>query len=334
MSQQHAKFALVAVIALVCLAVAMWGLDPRSAMHLLAAFPLWLLPVVIAANVLITVMRAVRFRLLLDAPLPLKDALAVTAVGFFAINVVPLRMGEFARPALLSELYDVPFGEALGIVVVERLLDMFALLVLLGVVSAFVIPGATIEVAGVDLLAVGQRTFGVAVLGGLAVVAVLAVIGEPVVTLVERLAERVSPALAARLGRLGRSFVQGTSVLSSRPLYGLAALACTGGVWLTSMFAVAIAMFGFGIAVAPGRVALNWAATVVALALVPTPGNVGTFEAGSVASLLIDDVPRDLAQAFSLGNHALMTGTTLGLGAVFLLVQGWSVDRLVRTKGS
>lgn len=334
MPKHSVKFALVVVVALACLAVAMWGLDPRQALQLLAAFPLWLLPLAILANVLITVVRAVRFRLLLDAPLPLKDVIAVTAVGFFAINVVPLRMGEFARPALLSELYGVPFGQALGIVVIERLLDMLALLVLLGVVSAFVVPGAAIEVGGVDLLAAGQRTFGVAVLGGLGVVAVLAIVGEPVVVLFEGLFRRVSPALGERVGRLGRSFVQGTTVLSSRPLYGLAALACTAGVWLTSMGAVAIAMAGFGIATGPSRVALNWACTVVALALVPTPGNVGTFEAGSVASLLIDGVPLDVAQAFSLGNHALMTGTTLGLGVVFLLVQGWSVDRLVRTKGS
>lgn len=45
--------------------------------------------------------RAWRFGLLLDHRLPARAVLSVTAVGFMAIGVLPLRMGEVVRPVIL-----------------------------------------------------------------------------------------------------------------------------------------------------------------------------------------------------------------------------------------
>jgi len=73
----------------------------------------------------LTVLRATRRRFLI-APvkrLPLREVVLVNWVGFFAIFALPLRLGEFARPALSKLRSGIPISAGLGTVAVERVLD-------------------------------------------------------------------------------------------------------------------------------------------------------------------------------------------------------------------
>jgi uncharacterized protein (TIRG00374 family) len=73
----------------------------------------------------LTVLRATRWRFLI-APvkqLPLREVVLVNWVGFFAIFALPLRLGEFARPALSKLRSGIPVSVGLGTVAVERVLD-------------------------------------------------------------------------------------------------------------------------------------------------------------------------------------------------------------------
>jgi uncharacterized protein (TIRG00374 family) len=81
----------------------------------------------VAAGLLfvLTVLRATRWRFLI-APvkrLPLGEVILVNWVGFFAIFALPLRLGEFVRPALSKARAGVPISAGLGTVAVERVLD-------------------------------------------------------------------------------------------------------------------------------------------------------------------------------------------------------------------
>ena len=49
--------------------------------------------------------------------------LAVSSVGFMAILVLPARLGEFVRPALLRRKGEISASAALGTVAVERIID-------------------------------------------------------------------------------------------------------------------------------------------------------------------------------------------------------------------
>jgi uncharacterized protein (TIRG00374 family) len=78
-----------------------------------------------ALLVLLTVLRATRWRFLI-APvkkLPLREVILVNWVGFFAIFALPLRLGEFVRPALSKLRAGIPISAGLGTVAVERVLD-------------------------------------------------------------------------------------------------------------------------------------------------------------------------------------------------------------------
>jgi uncharacterized protein (TIRG00374 family) len=79
--------------------------------------------------------RTERWRLLVRpvAPLTFGAANRLAAVGFMALNVLPLRLGEFARPLLLAHHARIPRASALAGVVVERVIDGLSMgLVLVG----------------------------------------------------------------------------------------------------------------------------------------------------------------------------------------------------------
>lgn len=69
--------------------------------------------------------RTVRWGLLLEPVVKIRfrDLNAIASVGFMALVILPLRLGEFARPFLLSKYFGVRQSASLASVVLERLID-------------------------------------------------------------------------------------------------------------------------------------------------------------------------------------------------------------------
>lgn len=314
------------------LAWAGWGMDVRAVLAAGAGFdPRWIAPMLVClAGTL--VFRVIRFRLLLDHVVGYRAMLGVTAIGFLAINVVPFRMGEFVRPWLLSDKHGAPFGLALAALFLERLLDLAALAVLLVGVSVFVaLPPGGMRIGDLDLLLAGQRAAGITVGGGLVGIAVLVVLGAPAVDALAGAVGRVSPALGRIVERLGGRFVQGFRALAARPGRALSSLAATAAVWASTVGVVYCALAGVpGLPADVATASTTWGATMTAMALVPTPGFVGSFEAGAVAGLTVLGVGGDPARAFAVLLHAAMLGFTVACGVVALLVEGVSLAQVVR----
>lgn len=313
-----------------CLAWALWGMDLGGAAAAFRAFDARWLVAFAACSLVVLLSRAVRLWLLIATEARFVDVLLANQAGLLAINVVPFRMGELVRPYLLADRFGVPFGVGMAAVVLERLLDMLALLALLTWVAWFADLPAGIAVGGVDLLLAGQRAMGVGVLGGLAGVGFLAIAGPSGVGLVSRVGRALVPPLEPALTRLASTLVDGFRGLFARPLAAVGAVASTVVMWGGTIVACAAVMSGFhDLPVHPELVAVNWTATVTALALLPTPGFVGSWEAGSVASLVVYGVADEVAQAYSLLNHALMFAFTGGTGALALAVLGRTLGDVV-----
>lgn len=319
------------LVTVVCLGWALWGMDLAAVGQALRSFGLvWLLPG-LALLCVSALFRAFRFACLLDAPGRTLELVSPMQVGFLAISVMPLRMGEFVRPFLLAERYGVPFGAGLAAVVLERLLDMSALLALLTYVAWFVELPHQIVVSGVDLLDAGQRAMGVGVVVGGLGVAGLAAAGPQGVVGLARVAGAVSPRLAVPVTQLASTLVDGFRALFRRPLAAAGAAVGTAGIWLTSIALVAVVMAGFdGLPVTFDVAAVNNASTVTALALIPTPGFVGAWEAGAYGGLIVYDVDADVARAFALTHHAFNFAFNVVVGLAFLARQGRSFGELVR----
>jgi hypothetical protein len=93
--------------------------------HSLSAVPLGTLGLYALIFLAVHVTRIFRWRYLVT-PLGEHDVrkiFRICAVGFTAIVILPLRLGEMVRPYLLSKESGVPMSAALGTAVVERVLD-------------------------------------------------------------------------------------------------------------------------------------------------------------------------------------------------------------------
>ena len=143
------KIAIVLVVTVCFLIAVLWEVDFHQAMQALSQTNKVLFLPMALCYLLGHTLRSVRLWILLEQERPFKRIFAINSVGFLAINVMPLRMGELVRPYLLLEKEGVPISRSLAAVLLERLLDMSMLLILLlGVAWVVDLPPQGIELGG------------------------------------------------------------------------------------------------------------------------------------------------------------------------------------------
>ena len=320
------KIAVVLAVTVACLVAVLWGLDLSVAGAALSQTRWGFLVPMAALYLTAHGLRSLRLGVLLGEPVGFWRLYSINAVGFLAINVIPLRLGEFVRPYLLSEREGVAFGRAMAAIVLERLLDMAMLLVmLLGLTWMVDLPAGGVVVQGVDVVRAGQRVAGTLVVAGAMVGAVLVFVGEPAIRLLERLP------LGGKFAGFARRFREGFLTLVASPARAAAGLGLTIGVWGLTLAAVAVVMAAFpGIPVGVGPVWSTWTITLAGMTAVPTPGFFGSYEAFCTAALWLWQVDADLARTFALVLHLGQFAFSIALGGIFVLVEGLSLRQLVR----
>ncbi len=321
-----ARLAGLFVVTAGCLAYALWGVDVAvlfRALRTVRPAPLAACGVAIVVGFML---RVLRFQLLLGDRRPsFGRQVAVCGIGFLAINVVPLRLGEFVRPFMLLD-DGIPWGRSLGAVAMERVVDLGMLLGMLVLVSFTVELPAVVEVRGVDVLAAGQRAIGGSLLLGAAGMSAVVVGGEPALRHLGRL-----PGIGPRLAGLGAAFREALVHQMRRPGQGVAVVALGVGVWTTTILGAQALLAAFSGLPAEWEVALTVTAVTVAGAVViPTPGFFGPFEAFCTATLVLWEVDASTAAAFAVLWHGLVFGFHVVTGTVLLLREGRSLGDLVR----
>ena len=81
--------------------------------------------------------RAPRWRIFLndtEGKIPLNSLFRIALIGFMCNSIFPARLGEIVRPLVLSKKEKIPFSFVLSTVALERVFDLFALVVSLTVV--------------------------------------------------------------------------------------------------------------------------------------------------------------------------------------------------------
>lgn len=324
----RARLAAVALLTLVCLAIALRGADVVAIRDALAGFAWWRAPIVLACYGASLLTRNERYRRLLATEISFGALLPITGAGTLAINVVPLRMGELVRPYLLSRR-GVPLAEALTAVAAERMLDVVALLVL--ILAAALVGGPTITVAGIDVFAVGRHTALVTIALFLVAISASRLFGARVVAALTTPAPRLARALTTVLDAIARGLA---AIRTGRPGTAVV-IACTLGSWLASLVACGVTMGGFAeLHPSLGAVLVNWTATITAVVALPTPGFVGGFEAGSAGSLVALGADADVARSFALLLHVLQLAFTVAFGLVCFAILGVTVRDAVHESRS
>lgn len=133
----------------------------------------------------------------LGIDVPTRSSFRIFLAGF-AMSISPGKLGEVVKSALLAEEFDVPFERSAPIVLAERLTDLVALVILVGIGSLAVPSGhhlALVAFVGVGFLLAlfAVPTFGRAVLGQLGRVRFLARILPKLHTAHDALITMLSP---------------------------------------------------------------------------------------------------------------------------------------------
>ena len=250
--------------------------------------------------------RAFRWKVLLHPIRPdtgLRSRFAAVNIGFMANNLLPLRVGEFARAYAVSRMEPVSPSGAFGSLAVERFLDAFTILLLL-----------LVAVAAPDFpenATMGGRPVG-SVVNGMAAIMMVVLLGfvvlliwpRTLIRLVEKAAARLLPSeVARRIVDASEAFLDGISSLR-KPRLLTAALLWSVFFWAWNSLGFWIGFRAFGIEASYFAALFVNAVVAFAVAVPSSPGFFGTFHAGvKVALLGVYGIGEGETLAFAFGFH-------------------------------
>ncbi|MBK8026500.1 MAG: flippase-like domain-containing protein [Chloroflexi bacterium] len=303
--------------------------------------------------------RAARWRVLLGGGLTYRRCFHILNVAYLANGILPLRLGELARAFLaarspetgriaqrsgrtVSHLQSVghphaatlpthesgdpaasvPVLQSLSTVVVERLLDVLAVLVILGLALGFApLP---------DVLRASALLMLPLTVVGFAALVILSSRREQVLAQIERLAGRLKVAQRVNVAALAGHVFDGLAPLTqSKDM--VMALVWTTISWVFSVASGYVLMVAFFPQVGSIAATLLFTASAsFAVAVPAVPGNLGTYEASVWVGLAAMGYgePLATATAFAVTIHGLNLLINAILGGIGLYAERLSLGEL------
>ncbi len=240
--------------------------------------------------------RGVRCRMLVsrEAKLSLSTATNVVVFGYAVNNVLPARLGEFARAGMLAQHSGLPFVQSLTVTLLERVLDGLCLLLLL-VIAVGMVP----DVGWIhSMLKLGGLVFGIAALGVLLAVAA----PSTLLNVTSRVAHRFGPRVHGLGVTLVSQLVAGVSFIrtlsSALSIIGLSIV-----VWLfeAGMFLCLLPAFDIGLD--PWLALLAMCVTNLGILVPSTPGFIGVFQFVCMRAVMLVGVSQPVAFSYAALVH-------------------------------
>jgi uncharacterized protein (TIRG00374 family) len=251
--------------------------------------------------------RAWRWKTLLDpvAPgIPFRSRFRATCIGFMGNNLLPARVGEFARVFALSRMERVPIVSGLGSLVIERLFDAVFVVGLLFVALSLPDVPALGSGRGAETLTHAANTLAVlipiAFLLGLALV----LFPRKSVGVFEKYFARLLPKSFRRpIVDALEAFLSGLAVLRSPKLVIIATFQSLA-LWLFNAVGFYFGLKAFGIDLPFSAALLIQSVIALAVSVPSGPGFFGVFEWGAKLVLVeLYHIEPERVLAFALGFH-------------------------------
>ncbi|NIQ89467.1 MAG: flippase-like domain-containing protein, partial [Deltaproteobacteria bacterium] len=250
--------------------------------------------------------------------------LPVTCIGFLFVWILPARLGELARPYLLSQNSKVDLSPAMGSVVLERLIDSVFLVVLL----AICLPALQLP----SLILSSFKGFVFILL-----TAVLLVLLGSLPGFRERffqVASRILPAsLSDFLTRIAETFYSGMQAVTSLKSL-LVILALTSVIWAASLVSLLILFRSMDLPLGLLAGITVLVLTCIGIALPAAPGFIGNYHYACVVALGLFGVGKDIALAYAILLHFLTLAVLVILGVFFINVSKIKVGFSLRSATS
>jgi uncharacterized protein (TIRG00374 family) len=287
-------------------------------------------PLVLAALLLVFthLMRAWRWRYLLEPVklIPTLPLFSAVSIGFMANMLLPAHAGEVVRAYIIGRKAQVNTMASLGTIVVERVMDFVAiLLVLVFVLSAVRFPSEMASVA--RYLRIGGY---IAALCGSALIGVLWFLHARTAQTM-RLLRLCLAFLPVRwldyLCTVLSTFAAGLQTLQKGhhllPVFGLSLF-----LWIVVGLSNMLVLHAFDLHFPLYAIGLILVFQTFGAVIPSGPGFIGTYHAAVIAALGIFSVPHELALSVALVMHASFFFPFILVGLVFLWQESLSLHDL------
>ena len=265
--------------------------------------------------------RAARWRYLFAPDARPPALVPAMMIGYMANNLLPLRAGEFVRVYVVARRWQHGFWTALATLIVERVLDSLALVLILGVLVLLIPVPALFRNAALVVLAIDVA--GVLVLGWLAFYpdAGRRVIG--------RLSRRWP--VVERVGRVYERFVRGLDGIRSVSNVG-PLIAWTAIVWIMPALAAwtTLRAVDLHLPFLAGWVVLAFVG--LGISIPSAPGYIGIFHFAAAKAVEMFGLSASAAVAFAIVLHATQFVPVTVVGWLFLVREGLSLGEATHAR--
>ena len=331
-SRSLLKYILSGLLAVLLLYLTFRGTEPEKLIGAIRSANYWWILVMFLFLMASHGVRALRWRYLLNPikfRIGMRNLFSGVVIGYLVNNFLP-RAGELARPYVLAKAEAIPKSAALGTIVVERILDTLAFLLLVALIpvvysgplqesfpwlqqSGIILSVLTLAAFAVLLALMARRDWADAILT--IVARVLPVRGRQ------------------RAQRAGHAFLDGfLFVKDPRNLFAIALLSVVvWGMYILMTYA-AIVAFDLHHQLGLGAALVILAISTIGVAI-PTPGATGSYHMFAAQTLtLLYLVPSEVAVSYATVTHAVgFIGVTL-VGLYFLFKDHIRVADAVTTE--
>lgn len=276
--------------------LALNGIDFKDAWRGLRASDYWwLIPALIAFG-LGNVARALRWRSLFRRGRrpPLSTTLNAMMIGYFYNNILPARAGEPARVLVLTQRSSAPPVEITGTVVLERLYDVVAVLLIFFAAEPWL---PTVSWVGTAAVVAGVLAVAIAIAA-----TVLVIFEDRPLRAILRPLRRYSHFSGERLESTVEELVHGLGGLHDWRV-ALEGLAWTIVAWMLSSLCAYFVIVAFHIPVPFSAAVLVQVAIGLAMILPSPPAAVGVFEGATLIALRAYGVSRSQALPYGVVLH-------------------------------
>jgi glycosyltransferase 2 family protein len=242
---------------------------------------------------------------------------SVTSVGFLAIASIPARIGELARPYLISKRSSIKMSSALGTILVERVLDSFTVLAIAVIVLFLTdLPPWMIRSSIIFfLLALGMFCF----------IIFLILRRDAALKLINKILSKLPGKFAHKIDKLIHYFIDGFQIVTNIKLL-LYLFLLSSLIWFVDVLAIYMLLkaFGFTLPVLASFVVMI--ILIVGIAIPAGPGYIGNWHFACVLALSFFGLAKAEALSFAVVYHFLSMVIVVVLGVAFLPFNKFSIS--------
>ena len=283
-------------------------INPRDLVEALKSIPLLPLLLSILLNIAGMLLRALAWNRILGSNFDYKTSFFAMCAGYLMNNLLPFRLGEFGRAALLTGKgkNKAPFMQVFASIITERTLDIFIASLLFLVTLPLVVSQNSLKTLAYIALIVTTSILVIGAIGAKNQAKVKAwIIGRKILSFEKR--EKLAHRLVGFLEGF-KIFLRPKQAIIAFSLLFLSWMMAMVQLWLIQQPLMAQGKFWWTLFVTSAGAFVN--------ALPSAPAGLGVFEAGVVSAYRLIGEPQSVALALALTLHA----TTFVLTSLFGLV--------------